>query len=62
MERSPAGVKAIDVVSFVTLDEIDPIYFQRVYYVVPEPTGLKAYRLLTDTMAQSGRVAVAANW
>lgn len=59
LERGQSGVKAIDVVSFVSLDEIDPIYFQRAYYVVPEPTGLKAYRLLSETMTQSGRVAVA---
>ncbi|HEY8202039.1 MAG TPA: Ku protein [Actinomycetota bacterium] len=60
LQRVPSeGVRAIDVVSFASLDEIDPIYFQRSYYVVPEPTGLKAYRLLTQTLAQSGRVGVA---
>jgi DNA end-binding protein Ku len=60
LERVPSeGVKAIDVVSFVCLDEIDPIYFQRSYHVVPEPSGLKAYRLLTETLSQSGRVGVA---
>src|SRR5207244_10106213 len=39
--------------------EIDPIYFDRSYYVVPEPTGLKAYRLLEQTLNQSSRIAIA---
>lgn len=52
-------IKTIDVVNFVSLEEIDPIYFQRSYYVVPEPTGLKAYRLLAETLGQSGRVGIA---
>ena len=52
-------VRAIDIVNFVSLEEIDPIYFHRSYYVVPEPTGLKAYRLLEQTLGQSGRIAIA---
>jgi DNA end-binding protein Ku len=60
LEHLPVeSIKAIDVVSFVSLDEIDPIYFQRSYYVVPEPTGLKAYRLLAETLGRSGRVGIA---
>jgi DNA end-binding protein Ku len=51
--------RAIDIVNFVSLQEIDPIYFQRSYYVVPEPVGLKAYRLLEQTLCQSGRIAIA---
>jgi DNA end-binding protein Ku len=52
-------IRAIDIVNFVPLSEIDPIYFQRSYYVAPEPTGLKAYRLLEQALSASGRVAVA---
>ncbi|HEX2258592.1 MAG TPA: Ku protein [Actinomycetota bacterium] len=53
------SIKAIDVVSFVPLEEIDPIYFQKPYYVAPEPSGIKAYKLLENAMADSGKVGVA---
>ena len=60
LERLPVeAFRAIDIVNFVSLQEIDPIYFHRSYYVVPEPVGLKAYRLLEQTLGQSGRIAVA---
>ncbi|HVL65084.1 MAG TPA: Ku protein [Actinomycetota bacterium] len=53
------SIKAIDVVSFVPLDDIDPIYFNRTYYVVPDPSGLKAYRLLQEALDAEGQVGVA---
>jgi DNA end-binding protein Ku len=53
------SIKSIDVVSFVPLEDIDPIYFNRTYYVVPEPSGLKAYRLLQDALEAEGQVGVA---
>lgn len=60
MEQIPAdSIKAIDIVSFVPLDEIDPIYFQKPYYVVPEPSGIKAYKLLEKAMGDSNKVGVA---
>ncbi len=60
LQQSPVeAFRAIDIVNFVSLQEIDPIYFDRSYYVVPEPTGLKAYRLLEQTLAESGRIAIA---
>ena len=37
--------KAIDVVHFVPLEQIDPVMFQRSYYVAPEESGVKAYKL-----------------
>jgi DNA end-binding protein Ku len=51
--------KAIDIVRFVDIAEIDPIYFQKSYYLVPEETGLKAYTLLRRAMEEDGRVAIA---
>jgi DNA end-binding protein Ku len=51
--------RAIDIVQFVDLADIDPIYFQKTYYLVPEETGAKAYTLLRQAMAEDGRVAVA---
>jgi DNA end-binding protein Ku len=50
--------RAIDIVQFVDLEEIDPIYFQKSYYLVPEETGLKAYTLLRQAMQADGRVAI----
>jgi DNA end-binding protein Ku len=51
--------RAIDIVQFVALEEIDPIYFQKSYYLVPEETGIKPYNLLREAMSEDGRVAVA---
>lgn len=60
LDRLPSdNVRAVDVVSFVPLDEIDPIYFHKSYYLAPEPTGVKAYRLLAQALEESGRVAIA---
>jgi DNA end-binding protein Ku len=53
------SIKAIDVVSFVPLSDIDPIYFDKTYYVVPEPSGLKAYKLLAEALEAEGQVGVA---
>jgi DNA end-binding protein Ku len=51
--------RAIDIVQFVELEDIDPIYFQKSYYLVPEETGVKAYTLLRQAMSEDGRVAIA---
>ena len=60
LERLPSdSIRAVDVVSFVPLEEIDPIYFQRSYYLAPEPTGIKAYKLLAQALTESGRVGIA---
>lgn len=60
LERLPSdSIRAVDVVSFVPLEEIDPIYFQRSYYLAPEPTGVKAYQLLAKALTESQRVGIA---
>lgn len=51
--------RAIDIVQFVQLDEIDPMYFKKSYYLVPEETGIKAYALLREALADQGKVGVA---
>lgn len=53
------SIKAIDVVAFVPLTDIDPIYFNKTYYVAPEASGLKAYRLLAEALEAEGQVGVA---
>ena len=51
--------KLIDIAEFVPLDRVDPIYFEKTYYLGPDKGGEKAYRLLSDAMTASGRVALA---
>src|SRR6266699_3372567 len=51
--------KMIDIAEFVPLDQVDPIYFEKTYYLGPDKGGEKAYRLLTDAMQKAGRVALA---
>src|SRR5215831_14039921 len=51
--------KMIDIVEFVPLAKVDPIYFEKTYYLGPDKGGEKAYRLLSDAMEKAGRVALA---
>jgi DNA end-binding protein Ku len=51
--------KLIDIAEFVPLDRVDPIYFEKTYFLGPDKGGEKAYRLLADAMTASGRVALA---
>jgi DNA end-binding protein Ku len=51
--------KMIDIAEFVPLAQVDPIYFEKTYYLGPDKGGEKAYRLLTDAMEKAGRVALA---
>ncbi|MFL5799546.1 MAG: Ku protein [Actinomycetota bacterium] len=54
-----ASSRAIDIVQFVDLSEIDPIYYKKTYYLVPEETGVKAYTLLREAMSDSSKVGIA---
>jgi DNA end-binding protein Ku len=51
--------EAIEISEFVPLAQVDPLYFERSYYLGPDKGGEKAYRLLADTMSQVGKVALA---
>jgi DNA end-binding protein Ku len=51
--------KMIDIAEFVPLADVDPIYFEKTYYLGPDKGGEKAYRLLADAMKASERVALA---
>jgi DNA end-binding protein Ku len=51
--------KTIDIAEFVPLAKVDPVYFEKAYYLGPDKGGEKAYRLLSDAMAKSERVALA---
>jgi DNA end-binding protein Ku len=54
-----ASSKAIEVMHFTPADQLDPILFNRSYYVEPEAAGIRAYALLRDALERSGRVAIA---
>ena len=54
-----ATARAIEIERFVDSEQIDPIYFQRSYYLVPDGTGVKAYHLLREAMSDDDKVAVA---
>ena len=51
--------KIIDIAEFVPLSSVDPIYFEKTYYLGPDKGGEKPYRLLADAMAKSDKVALA---
>ncbi|MGH9131222.1 MAG: Ku protein [Acidimicrobiales bacterium] len=54
----PVASHTVDIEDFVALGEIDPLYFDSSYYLVPEVAGAKAYRLLLDSMSEAGRVGI----
>jgi DNA end-binding protein Ku len=61
---APGRSKTIDVSSFVDLAEIDPVYFERTYYLAPPSKGggkgaERAYTLLREAMLQANKVALA---
>ena len=51
--------KVIDIAEFVPLPKVDPIYFEKTYYLGPDKGGEKAYRLLAEAMATTDRGALA---
>ncbi|HET8562981.1 MAG TPA: Ku protein [Candidatus Binatia bacterium] len=51
--------QAIEISEFVPLSKVDPIYFERTYYLGADKGGEKAYRLLADAMNKAGKVALA---
>ena len=53
------GVKTIEISDFVPYEEIDPIYFERTYYLGPQKGGEKVYVLLRNAMEKTGLAAIA---
>ncbi len=51
--------RTVDIQQFVEAEEIDPIYYKKSYYLVPEEAGIKAYSLLRQAMSEDGRVGIA---
>jgi len=55
----PASARVMEILEFVKLQEMDPLYFDSSYYLSPEDAGVKAYQLLMKAMEESGYGAIA---
>jgi DNA end-binding protein Ku len=53
------ATQTVDIAEFVPLDKVDPVYFDKPYYLAPEKGGEKAYHLLAEVMRDTGRCALA---
>jgi DNA end-binding protein Ku len=58
-EAEAQGGRTIDIRQFVPYEEIDPIFFERTYYLTPREGGERVYALLTRALEETGLVAVA---
>jgi DNA end-binding protein Ku len=58
-ELEEASTQTVDITEFVPLEKVDPIYFDRAYYLGPDKGGDKPYKLLARAMTESGRAALA---
>lgn len=56
---SPEATQTIDILSFVDLEDISPLYFDKPYYLAPDSKGTKAYTLLRETLRRTGKVGIA---
>ena len=56
---APEKTRTIDIEDFVSLDDIDPVYYDHPYWLVPDKGAAKAYALLLEAMRDSGKVAIA---
>lgn len=55
----PEPTNAIDITEFIPLDQVDPIYFEKTYYLGPDKGGDRPYLLLSQAMRDTGRAAIA---
>ena len=56
---NPEATQSVDILEFVELDKISPMYFDKPYYLEPTKQGRHAYALLRETLEHSNRVAIA---
>lgn len=55
----PGGGRSVEILDFVNLAEIDPVYYEKAYYLAPGEGGAKVYELFKRALAETGKVAVA---
>src|ERR1041384_582614 len=53
------ATQSVDIIEFVQFDKIDPMFFDKPYYLEPQKKGAKAYALLRESLKRSGKVGVA---
>jgi DNA end-binding protein Ku len=56
---NPEATQSVDILQFVELAEIDPMFFDKPYYLEPEKRGRHAYALLREALKESGKVGIA---
>jgi DNA end-binding protein Ku len=56
---SPEKTQTVDILDFVDLEEIDPRYFDKPYYLAPEKRGAKSYALLRETLRRTRKIGIA---
>ena len=55
---APKASRTIEIEDFVDLDEIDPVYFEQPYYLAPDASAIRPYKLLVEAMTELRKVAV----
>jgi DNA end-binding protein Ku len=58
-KASPEKSKSIDIIQFVKEEEIDPIFYEKPYYITPDKGAEKSYHLLLKALEESGTVGIA---
>lgn len=57
--QTSVKTKSIEIIDFVKLEEIDPIYFEKTYYLAPQDNASSAYNLLRKVMQETKKIAIA---
>jgi DNA end-binding protein Ku len=56
---NPEATQTVDIIDFVDLSEISPVYFDKPYYLAPQKNGAKSYALLRETLRRTGKAGIA---
>jgi DNA end-binding protein Ku len=56
---NPEATQTVDIQDFVDLSDLEPVYFEKPYYLAPLKKGEKAYALLRETLKRTGKVGIA---
>jgi DNA end-binding protein Ku len=56
---APEATQSIDIIDFVDIEDISPLYFDKPYYLGPDKKGARAYALLRETLRRTGKAGIA---